>query len=124
MSDTMTAEEYRDYIAGNMTKAPKYGNQVKEVDGFVFDSIAEANHYKDLRLMEAAGAITHLRLQPRYPLLVNGEKVAAYVADFEYLDVETGQLVVEDCKGFSTPVYKLKAKLMKAIHGIAVKEVR
>jgi hypothetical protein len=31
--------------------------------------------------------------------------------------------VVEDVKGFKTPVYRLKKKLMLAVHGIIVVEI-
>jgi hypothetical protein len=69
-----------------------------------------------------AGTIYGLRLQPRYPLTVNGVKVGTYVADFAYVDA-AGDDVVEDVKGVRTPVFKLKAKLMKAVHGITVEEI-
>jgi hypothetical protein len=42
------------------------------------------------------------------------------VADFTYM--EDGKLVVEDCKGFKTDVYKIKKKLMLWVHGIRIKE--
>ena len=45
-----------------------------------------------------------------------------YVADFVYTDVETGETVVEDTKGFRTDVYKIKRKLMLKVHGIKIKE--
>lgn len=122
MSSEMTAEEYLAYVAGETTKVPKYGNCETEVDGTMFDSIAEARHYETLRTLERVGAIHDLKLQPRFPLMVNGEKIGTYVADFQYVDTE-GRLVVEDVKGMRTPVYKLKKKLMKAVHGIEIEEV-
>jgi hypothetical protein len=99
----------------------KYGAIRTEVDGVTFASKAEARRYAELKLLERAGEIAQLELQPRYPLVVNGVKVATYVGDFRY--IERGGLVVEDTKGVRTPVYKLKAKLMLAVHGITVKEV-
>ena len=44
------------------------------------------------------------------------------MADFVYTDVETGETVVEDTKGFRTDVYKIKRKLMLKVHGIKIKE--
>jgi hypothetical protein len=56
----------------------------------------------------------------RYPLEVNGVPVATYVADFVYS--EAGREVVEDAKGVLLDVYKIKRKLMLALHGIEIRE--
>jgi hypothetical protein len=88
------------------------------VDGISFASKKEARRYGELRLMERAGMIDNLALQPRFPLLVNGELVCTYVADFAY-NTKTAR-VVEDAKGVQTPEFKLKRKLMKAALGIDV----
>jgi hypothetical protein len=116
----MSAEEYNALAAAK--KQRKYRNVRTVVDGIAFDSKAEAKRYAELRLMLDAGTIYGLRLQPRYPLTVNGVKVGTYVADFAYVDA-AGDDVVEDVKGVRTPVFKLKAKLMKAVHGITVEEI-
>jgi hypothetical protein len=90
------------------------------VDGISFASKKEARRYSELKLMEKAGEIRDLCLQPRYVLNVNNVKVTTYVADFEYW---TGnRRIVEDCKGFRTDVYRLKAKLMDALYGIKIVE--
>jgi hypothetical protein len=52
---------------------------------------------------------------------VQGKLICTYVADFKYL--ENGKEVVEDVKGFKTPVYKLKKKLVEAIYGIEIIEI-
>jgi hypothetical protein len=73
-----------------------------------------------LGLQAQVGEITNLIVQPEYNLY--GVK---YIADFEYHERQKdgGSLrVVEDCKGFKTPVYKLKKTLMKNIHGIEIRE--
>ena len=101
----------------------KYRAIPTDVDGVRFASRLEARRYQELRLMEAAGEIRDLELQPRYPLRVNGRLVCTYVADFRYWDVRAGRQVVEDAKGVRTSTYKLKAKLMKAVHDIEVQEV-
>jgi hypothetical protein len=58
----------------------------------------------------------------RYPLAVNGEPVATYVADFVY--DEDGATIVEDFKSPAsrTPLYRLKKRLMWAVHGIDIRE--
>lgn len=61
----------------------------------------------------------------RFPLKINGVKVAVYCADFVY--VRHNRLIVEDVKSAFTarlPVYRLKKKMMLAIHGIEIQEVQ
>ena len=99
----------------------KYHNQPTERDGYRFASKAEAEHYSVLALRQALGQITDLRLQPRYPLTVNGVRLGTYVGDFAYH--EGGRLVVVDVKGVRTPVYRLKRKLVRALYGIEITEV-
>ena len=101
----------------------KYRAQKTIVDNIVFDSKAEARRYAELKLLEGGGLIRDLSLQQQYDLDVNGTRVGRYVADFVYLDNETGERVVEDVKGVRTPVYRLKKKMMKAIYGIEITEV-
>jgi hypothetical protein len=101
----------------------KYGNNVTEVDGYVFASKAEATRYSELKLLARAGVITDLTLHPVWDLTVNGMLVAKYIGDFVYTDVKTGTLTIEDVKGVRTPVYKLKKKLMLAIHGLTITEI-
>ncbi len=104
---------------GFAARRNKFGNVATVVDGKRFASGREAKRYGELRLLERAGLISGLKLQPRYPLTVNGCPVTVYFGDFDY--VEGGQLVTEDSKGVQTDVFKLKAKLFAAIHG---REVR
>ena len=104
------------------TTNTKYGNRKVEVDGFLFDSKREANRYSELRLMQMAGVITELECQPRFDLYVNDAYLGFYRGDFRYVD-RKGNIVVEDVKGVRTPVYRLKKKLMKAIHSIDVVEI-
>jgi hypothetical protein len=102
----------------------KYGNKKTEVDGIPFDSKAEAQRYRELKLMQIAGQIERLELQPEFELRVNGEKVCIYRADFRYHKHNGTTTVVEDVKNkaTATPVYRLKAKLLRACHGIEVQE--
>jgi len=94
----------------------KYGNMKTVVDGITFDSKLEASRYCELKLLERAGEITDLQLQPEFVLIPAFEKfgkryrAVKYVADFAYYDLR-GRYIVEDAKGFKTAVYKLKRKL-------------
>jgi hypothetical protein len=101
----------------------KYGaRKVKAPDGQVFDSVLEFHRWGMLRLLERAGRISDLKRQVSFELIPkqDGERACNYVADFTYM--EDGKLVVEDCKGFRTPEYRLKRKLMLWVHGIKIKE--
>ena len=107
----------------NMTK---YKAVRTELDGHVFDSEKEMRRWQDLRLLERAGAILNLQRQVSFDLYgANGERVARYVADFTYRDLRIGKYIVEDVKSPMTrklPIYRLKAKLMIAVHGLRVLE--
>ena len=100
----------------------KYHARKTTVDGITFDSAAEARRYMDLRLLERAREIGDLQRQVRFDFVLHGIKIGTYVADFTYTDAATRARVVEDVKGVRTPVYVLKKKLMKALHGIEISE--
>ena len=102
--------------------ASKYHSKKEIVDGVKFASKREAQRYRDLRLLERAGAIHGLELQPKFALKVNGKLVCNYIADFAYF---TGtSRVYEDSKGFKTPAYRIKKKLLMALNpGLDHREV-
>lgn len=116
----------------------KYGAQRTTVDGWTFDSKREAARYQELLLLGRMGVVRNLELQPKFPLVVNGERVATYIADFRYEQEEfefhdngpDGRCwpgwhdVVEDLKGMDTPVSRLKRKLVAAIYDINVRVTR
>ena len=95
----------------------KYRNKKVQVDMYVFDSIAESRRYKELKLLERAGEIQSLELQPHFLLQEafkkNGRtfRKIEYIADFKY--IENGKTIVEDVKGIQTDVFKLKHKLFE-----------
>jgi hypothetical protein len=106
-------------------KRSKYGNIRTEVNGLKFDSKKEAKRYSELIILEKTVLIRDLICQPAYPLIVGGEQVAKYVADFRYM-VE-GRVVIEDVKSESTAknaVYRLKNKMFHACYrGLSITEV-
>lgn len=95
----------------------KYKNKKTQIDMYVFDSAKEAKRYKELKLLEIAGEINNLELQPRFLLQEsfrkNGKvyRKIEYVADFKY--IENGKTIVEDVKGLQTDVFKIKHKLFE-----------
>ncbi len=104
-------------------KQLKYSNRITVVDGIRFHSKKEADRYGELTYMQKAGEIKHLELQKSFELKVNGVKIGNYRADFYYLDTQNHEWVVEDVKGFHTHVYRIKKKLMLAVHGVRIREV-
>lgn len=107
-----------------MSRPRKFGNTPVVVDGLKFHSKAEAARYQELVLLQKAGHIKDLERQVTCPLEVNGVLVANYIADFEYYEkspIGRWELVVEDLKGYETDVFKLKAKLFKAVYGFGLR---
>lgn len=122
----MTVEEYKALRASKSKRKNKYG----AIRSGGYDSKKEHGRACQLKLMERAGLISNLREQVVFLLIpsqTNGEgieeKPVKYKADFVYIDNATGQTVVEDTKGFRTPEYIIKRKLMLQVHGITIKEV-
>lgn len=120
----------------------KYHSRKVTVDGDTYDSMKEYRRFKELSLLERAGAIRNLKRQVKYVLIPAQreftteidkkgnfkkgkllERECAYIADFVYLDMSTGRMTVEDTKGFKTKDYIIKRKLMLWVHGIRIKEV-
>lgn len=92
------------------------------IDGVRFASKREARRYQNLRLLERAGVIRDLELQPVFPLVVNGVKVATYSADFRYTDSQTGEVITEDCKGYRHREWKRTKKIVEALYPITILE--
>lgn len=101
----------------------KYSNQ--KHSGYA--SKREAQVGADLHALANAGKISGLREQVPYRLIpaqtgkIRNERAVVYVADFVYSD-QLG-LHVCDVKGFRTPAYLLKRKLMKHILDIEIEEL-
>ena len=104
-------------------KLSKFGAKKTIVDGITFDSKWESERYGQLKAMERGGIVTDLELQVKYDIVINDIKICKYIADFVYKEESPdGKIkeIVEDAKGFETPEFKLKKKLMKAVHGIDI----
>ena len=116
----------------------KYKNRKVEQDGIKFDSKKEAMRWKTLVGLQHLGIISDLRRQQTFYLSEQGRRnpetgkaiiPIKYVADFCYLDTETGKTIVEDVKGYRNPadaaykIFRIKQKLMFDRFGIWIKEV-
>ncbi len=119
----------------------KYGNKRLTIDGVTWDSKREYQRWLVLRQAEKDGLISNLERQPKFELVPaiketyikhlktkdkECERTAqlpiTYTADFQY--IKDGKTVVEDVKAskFMLPKeFTIKAKLMRYVHGIAVR---
>lgn len=96
----------------------KYKARKTAYKGAIYDSAKEAKRAAELELLQRAGKIRNLRRQVKFTLqegfLYEGRKIRAieYIADFVY---EADGLIIEDVKGYRTPEYKIKAKMLKRL---------
>ena len=116
--------------------------KTRSSDGILHDSKKEAERWEELLLLQRAGKIRELKRQVRYILIPTQyetierygqkgqrlkdqvrmvERPCIYIADFVY-HKDSGELVVEDCKGVRTPGYTIKRKLMLQVYGIRILE--
>ena len=102
----------------------KYRAIKTRVDNIVFDSMLEASHYEELKLLQAAKEISDLVLQHELTLAVNNKQVCIYIADYFYFDIKEKKWVVSDAKGMLTDVFKIKWKLCQAIYPEFIYEIR
>lgn len=110
--------------AGSLQARSKFRNVRTVVEGRTFDSKREAHRYQQLQLLERNGEVRAIRCQVPYQLRVNGIFICRYYADFVYEEMRNSEWreVVEDVKGYRTPLYQLKKKLLQACYGIEVRE--
>ncbi len=121
----------------------KYRNEKVTYQGMSFDSKKELQRYLFLLDAERRGVISDLQRQVKFELIpaITEEYVAhlktkdkvktrtlqlavMYICDFTY--IKDGQMVIEDVKSspsLVTKEYRLKKKMMFAIHRLNVKEV-
>lgn len=104
-------------------KPHKYHAQKTVVDGITFHSKKEAKRYQELKLMEKGKVIKSLELQKPIVFFVSAKKMFTYLCDFLYWHIEDGRMVYEDVKGYKTPLYRLKKKIIEAEYEIKIEEI-
>lgn len=126
----VTIDEFRELALkqgrSSGKRRSKYGAQ--RSGGYA--SKKERYRAAQLRQLQRAGIISGLREQVPFELVPvqrgdDGkviEHACRYIADFVYIDNDTGLTVVEDAKGYRTAEYKIKRKLMLHLFGIRIKE--
>ena len=96
----------------------------RTLGGVVFASKKEMKRYAELQLLQRAGEVQDLELQPEFRVSINGEHYCTYTADFAY--TEHGQRVIEELKSTGTAkdaAYRLRKKAAELFYGIKVKVI-
>jgi len=125
-------------VKSSLKKPSKYRAKKTVIDGIKFDSLKEGKRYGQLKLLLRAGEISDLQVHPSFDLKVNNFLICRYIADFSYYKTtpirtngkvdavsrDEDDFVVEDVKGMKKggawDIFRIKAKLMKAVLGIDV----
>lgn len=108
----------------------KYHNRTVVTSEGKFDSQFEFDYYQRLKMLQRAGEISNLQRQVEFVLIPRQEEEVevqlktktkivvqfrehpcTYIADFVY--EKDGKRVIIDTKGFKTPDYIIKRKLMR-----------
>ena len=123
----MNIAEYKSLSKNRLsTGKSKYHNRKTKYKNVLYMSKKEAMYARHLDLMRKAKnpAERVVSWQEQVPFLieVNGHKICKYLADF-VVTFKDDHMEVIDVKGWATPLYKLKKKLVEAQYGITIKEV-
>jgi hypothetical protein len=111
------------YVPGS--RAAYRSNAVKTVcaQNHSHPSKHEAKKCDELHLLQRAGEISDLKVQPKYPIVIDGEPLkirshkinrasaVVYTADFAFIDHRENRKRVLDAKGFD----QKRAALLRAI---------
>lgn len=127
MTEVLSCRQYRAELAmiehgkRRAKKGNKFGAMRTVVDGITFDSKRESEVYTDLKTLERAGRISGLVLQRKFELIVNGQIIGTYRADFCFIDHDQdGRFRTIDVKGVVTKDFKRVQKIIKAAYNIDV----
>jgi hypothetical protein len=106
----------------------KFNNKITIFDGQTFHSLGERDRWIELLRLQAIGQLRGLERQVEFPLIVNGERISTYTADFCYWEIgKAGEeiYIVEDFKNPSTAKrrdYVIRKKLLYALYGHKIRE--
>lgn len=100
------------------------GNKKTVYNGITFDSKKEAKFAMMLDIDIKLKKILSYQVQKVFHIEINGVNVCKYIADFVVVKNDGSQVVVDVKSEYTRklPVYRLKKKLMKAVHGIDIIE--
>ena len=102
-------------VRGSERAAPnKYHAQTCAYDGYNYDSIAEANYAMELDWRLKAGEFEKWERQVPIRIEVNGYHICTTKVDF-LIHHKDGSKELVEVKGFETPDYRIKKKLIEAV---------
>lgn len=93
----------------------KYNVPKATYNGVRYDSPMEARYARFLDIELKAGRILNWTGQVRLPIVVNGQKICVYIADFK-VTINDGSVEIRETKGVVTAVFRIKWALAKAIY--------
>jgi hypothetical protein len=102
------------------SKPSKYHNERSKS----YASKYEAQVAQNLDALFRAGKINNLQEQVSFVIIEGKGKLRPiiWVADFVYFDL-SGVKHICDAKGFRTPIYRLKKRMMALLHSIEIEEI-
>lgn len=105
-----------------MNKSKYRAIRTRNADGSWSDSRKEARIDARMMLLKHDPTVSTVERKVRYPLTINGEKIGVYECDWTVYRHD-GSREVYDAKGFKTPIYRIKKKLVKALYGFDIIEL-
>lgn len=102
-----------------ITVKHKYKAIPTEIDNINFHSKKEAIRYAELELLKKNGEVIFFLMQIPFRL-TGGIK---YICDFQVFWSD-GKITFEDVKGYQTPLYKNKKKMVESLYPIEIVDFR
>lgn len=93
----------------------KFNAKPKQVDNKRFDSKAESKYYEKLKLLQKEGKILFFLRQVPFDLPGN----VKYYVDFQEF-WEDGTVIFSDVKGFETPEFIMKKKMVESLYPVEI----
>jgi len=98
-----------------MVRRNKYNNKKTEYNGNIYDSKLEASYAQELDMRQRGGDILRWSGQFKMPIVVKGQKIGFYKADF-LVTYSDGMEEIVEVKGMWTALAKWKFKIVKALY--------
>lgn len=96
----------------------KYRATSTTLDGIKFSSKKESIRYSNLKFLQKSGDVLFFLRQVPFHLPGN----VKYVCDFMVFWTN-GDITIEDVKGFKTPIYITKRKIVESLYPITIQEI-
>lgn len=87
----------------------------KCLQGHYHPSKLEAGYCDMLETLKKNGDIKDYVGQKKFDFMVNDKKICAHIVDF-YVQDNSGEWAVHECKGYEHPTWNIKRKLFEALY--------